>query len=115
MPAQNAFVRPVQKPEQRQGDQIDVVNLPDKRENVRNKIERNDHVNDRRRKQGLFRHRNLRVGQKPADQLDHIRQKHQKIAHPAFQFRPFPARRFFCFHFLRFSHFFSVIRAPVFA
>ena len=52
---------------------------------IGDKIERADDVNYRTDEQGLVGGRNARIRYHAAEQLDHIRQKHQKAFHTAFQ------------------------------
>ena len=51
MLAHDAIVSAIDQARQGQADQKQVVNLADERNHVRNKVERNDRVNDRGREQ----------------------------------------------------------------
>src|SRR5665647_2256987 len=92
--ADHALVGAIDQTEQDESDHVKVVDLADERKNVRYQVERRNDVDDRRREQGFFGQWYANILEQTAKQQNHIRQKHQKAAHAAFDLRLFTAFQF---------------------
>src|SRR5204863_9530547 len=90
--ANYAGISAIDQPQQRQSNDVNIIDLSNEREYVGNEIQRRDTVNDSGKEQSRIGSRHPRILQHSAEKHDHVWQKHQEVLHTAFYAAPLVAR-----------------------